>query len=87
MGSRARLIKLLQDIRASYWFLPSSLVICAMILAWATRYQKDLGVGTLIAMMLPYSMFFLAAWSVFFYLWTFILGLPVGPGSPTYYEG
>ena len=58
-----------------------------LILAWATRYQKDLGVGTLIAMMLPYSMFFLAAWSVFFYLWTFILGLPVGPGSPTYYEG
>ena len=58
-----------------------------LILAWATRYQKDLGVGTLIAMMLPYSMFFLAAWSVFFYLWTFILGLPVGPGSPTFYEG
>ena len=56
-----------------------------LILAWATRYQKDLGVGTLIAMMLPYSMFFLAAWSVFFYLWTFVLGLPVGPGSPTYY--
>ncbi|TMV11480.1 DUF2254 domain-containing protein [Arenibacterium halophilum] len=47
MGSRARLIKLLQDIRASYWFLPSSLVICAMILAWATlfldRHVGDLG--------------------------------------------
>ena len=56
-----------------------------LILAWATRYQKDLGVGTLIAMMLPYSMFFLVAWSLFFYLWTFILGLPVGPGSPTLY--
>ena len=56
-----------------------------LILAWATRYQKDLGVGTLIAMMLPYSMFFIVAWSAFFYLWTFILGLPVGPGSPTYY--
>ena len=54
-----------------------------LILAWATRYQKDLGVGTLIAMMLPYSIFFLTAWSVFFYLWTFVLGLPVGPGSPT----
>ena len=58
-----------------------------LILAWATRYQKDLGVGTLIAMMLPYSMLFIVAWSVFFYLWTFILGLPVGPGSPTFYEG
>ena len=56
-----------------------------LILAWATRYQKDLGVGTMIAMMLPYTIFFLTAWSLFFYLWTFVLGLPVGPGSPTYY--
>ena len=56
-----------------------------LILAWATRYQKDLGVGTLIAMMLPYSICFIVAWSIFFYLWTFVMGLPVGPGSPTYY--
>ncbi len=57
-----------------------------LILAWATRYKSDLGVGTLIAMMLPYSMFFIFFWSVFFYVWTFVLGIPVGPGSPTYYE-
>ncbi|WP_265587363.1 AbgT family transporter [Sphingomicrobium arenosum] len=56
-----------------------------LILAWATRYQKDLGVGTLIAMMLPYTIFFLTAWSIFFYVWTFVIGLPVGPGSPTFY--
>jgi aminobenzoyl-glutamate transport protein len=56
-----------------------------LILAWATRYDKNLGVGTLIAMMLPYSMAFIVFWSGFFYLWTFVLGLPVGPGSPTYY--
>lgn len=57
-----------------------------LILAWATRYQKDLGVGTLIAMMLPYTMAFIVAWSLFFYLWTFVLGIPVGPGSPTFYS-
>ena len=56
-----------------------------LILAWATRYDKKLGVGTLIAMMLPYSMLFLLFWSGFFFLWTFVFGLPVGPGSPTYY--
>jgi len=56
-----------------------------LILAWASRYDKKLGVGTLIAMMLPYSICFLLFWSGFFYLWTFILGLPVGPGSPTEY--
>ena len=56
-----------------------------LILAWATRYKKDLGVGTLIAMMLPYTIFFIVLWTAFFFLWTFGLGLPVGPGSPTYY--
>jgi aminobenzoyl-glutamate transport protein len=56
-----------------------------LILAWATRYDKKLGVGTLIAMMLPYSILFLLFWSGFFFLWTFVFGLPVGPGSPTYY--
>lgn len=56
-----------------------------LILAWATRYEKNLGVGTLIAMMLPYTIFFIIAWSTFFFVWTFVLGLPVGPGSPTYY--
>lgn len=57
-----------------------------LILAWATRYDKDLGVGTLIAMMLPYTIFFLLFWSSFFVLWTFGLDLPVGPGAPTYYD-
>lgn len=57
-----------------------------LILAWATRYEKNLGVGTMIAMMLPYSIFFIATWSVFFYLWTFVFGIPVGPGSPTYFQ-
>ncbi|MEL6227482.1 MAG: AbgT family transporter, partial [Pseudomonadota bacterium] len=56
-----------------------------LILAWATRYNKDLGVGTLIAMMLPYSIFFLITWSAFFVTWTFMFDLPVGPGSPTFY--
>ena len=56
-----------------------------LILAWATRYDKNLGVGTMIAMMLPYSIFFLIAWSGFFFLWAFGFDLPVGPGSPTYY--
>lgn len=57
-----------------------------LILAWATRYDKNLGVGTMIAIMLPYTIFFIIVWSCFFVLWTFALDLPVGPGSPTYYN-
>lgn len=56
-----------------------------LILAWAARYDRNVGIGTMIAMMLPYSIFFTIAWSVLFFLWVFGLGLPVGPGSPTYY--
>src|SRR5690554_4569114 len=56
-----------------------------LILAFAARYQKDIGVGTLIAMMLPYSVVYFVGWTALFFLWVFGLGLPVGPGAPTYY--
>lgn len=57
-----------------------------LILAVATKYQKNLGIGTMVATMLPYSIFFLIAWTLLFYLWVFIIGLPVGPGAETLYQ-
>lgn len=57
-----------------------------LILAVAARYKKDLGIGTLIATMLPYTLVFFIGWTALFYIWVFLLGLPVGPGSPTYYQ-
>ena len=57
-----------------------------LILAWATRYDKNFGIGTMIATMLPYSIFYFLGWSCLFLLWVFGLDLPVGPGSPTYYS-
>lgn len=56
-----------------------------LILAVACRYQKSLGIGTLIATMLPYSLVFFIGWTAFFFLWVFGFGLPVGPGAATYY--
>lgn len=56
-----------------------------LILAMAVKYKKDTGMGTMIAMMLPYSMVFILGWTLLFYVWVFALGLPVGFGSPTYY--
>ena len=56
-----------------------------LILAFAVRYDKKLGIGTLISVMLPYSVILIAAWTGFFFLWVFGFGLPVGPGAPTYY--
>ena len=57
-----------------------------LILAFAARYDKKLGIGTLVSTMLPYSICFLVGWIILFYLWVFVLGLPVGPGAPTYYN-
>jgi aminobenzoyl-glutamate transport protein len=56
-----------------------------LIMAFAAKFVPKAGVGTLIAMMLPYSVSFLILWSAFFFLWVFVLGLPVGPSTPTYY--
>jgi len=51
----------------------------ALIIAFFQRYQKDAGIGTLVATMLPYSISFLLAWSVLLGVWM-ALGLPLGPG-------
>ncbi len=57
-----------------------------LIMAFVAKYVPKAGVGTLIAMMLPYSVAFITCWSLFFFLWVFVLGMPVGPASPTYYS-
>ncbi|GLS82111.1 AbgT family transporter [Paraferrimonas haliotis] len=57
-----------------------------LILAVATKYKKDMGIGTLVATMLPYSMIFFVGWVALFYIWVFGFGLPVGPNSPIYYQ-
>jgi aminobenzoyl-glutamate transport protein len=57
-----------------------------LIMAFAARYVPKAGIGTLISMMLPYSVALLLSWTAFFFLWVFVLGLPVGPASPTYYS-
>jgi aminobenzoyl-glutamate transport protein len=56
-----------------------------LILAFATRYDRNLGIGTLIATMLPYSICFWVSWVALFFLWVFGLDLPVGPATSTFY--
>lgn len=56
----------------------------AVIVAFAQKYEKKMGMGTLIATMLPYSMFFMLGWTILLLVW-YMLGLPVGPGAPLHY--
>lgn len=53
----------------------------AMVLVFMQRYDKKSGMGTLISVMLPYSMAFLIIWSILLIIW-FALNLPLGPGAP-----
>ena len=52
-----------------------------LVLVFAQRWQKDFGLGSLVATMLPYSMFLLLAGLMLTILWVF-LGLPLGPAAP-----
>jgi aminobenzoyl-glutamate transport protein len=53
----------------------------ALIIAFFQRYEPRSGLGTIVAVMLPYSMTFLLGWSILFGIWL-SFGLPVGPNSP-----
>ena len=55
-----------------------------LILAFAHRFDKRLGIGTIISTMIPYSIAFLIGWTIWFYLWVFVFKFPVGPGTVTY---
>ncbi|NUN69971.1 MAG: AbgT family transporter [Bacteroidetes bacterium] len=55
----------------------------AFIIALMARYDKKAGMGTLIATMLPYTIFFLIGWTLLFVVFI-LLDLPVGPGSQLY---
>jgi aminobenzoyl-glutamate transport protein len=57
------------------------MVYFPVIVAFAQRYQKNFGVGSLVALMMPYAVIMLVVWLILLLLW-FILGIPVGPGYP-----
>jgi len=55
-----------------------------IIIAFARRYDPDVGLGTLVAAMMPYSVAFLLSWLVLLVAWV-MLGVPLGPGAPVHY--
>jgi aminobenzoyl-glutamate transport protein len=55
-----------------------------LVVAFAQRYAKKTGIGTLTAMMLPYSLTFLFCWTLFL-LGFWALGLPLGISAPYTY--
>lgn len=55
------------------------MVYFPFIVTVAQRYRKDVGIGTIISLMIPYAVVMGAIWIVLFVLW-FVVGIPWGPG-------
>jgi len=55
----------------------------ALILVFAQKYEKKASIGTIISLMLPYSLIALLVWSLFLVIWYFT-GLPIGLGGSIY---
>ena len=54
-----------------------------LIIIFAQRYRRDAGIGTVVAMMLPYVLVLSIIWTLFFVAW-YLLGIPLGPGAPVH---
>ncbi len=61
------------------------MVYFPLILVFAQRWQKDFGLGSLTAMMLPYSVWLLISGVLLIIGW-FYLGIPLGPDAPVSYS-
>ncbi len=59
------------------------MVYFPLILVFAQRWQKNFGLGSLTAMMIPYSVWLLISGIALMMLWIF-LGLDLGPGAPAH---
>ncbi len=55
-----------------------------IIVVFAQKYDKKAGIGTLVSTMLPYSLCLLVTWTILLVVWL-LLGIPIGPGTPTFY--
>lgn len=53
----------------------------AMILVFMQRYDKKAGLGTLISVMIPFSMAFLIFWTILLIIW-YYFQIPLGPDAP-----
>lgn len=57
-----------------------------LVVVYCQKYVKDTGIGTLIALMIPYSIAFMIGWTVFL-LGYWALGIPLGLQSSYTYGG
>ena len=53
----------------------------ALIVTYAQRYDEKNGIGTIISLMIPYTVIFMLVWAIMMTIWM-LLGVPVGIDGP-----
>jgi aminobenzoyl-glutamate transport protein len=56
-----------------------------LIVAFAQKYDKKAGIGTVISCTLPYSIAFGIMWSIMLIVWM-LVGMDLGPGGPLQFD-
>jgi aminobenzoyl-glutamate transport protein len=54
-------------------------VYLGVMVGFAQKYVKDAGIGTIVALMLPYTVVLIISWTLLQIAW-YLLGIPLGPG-------
>ena len=54
-------------------YLPFIILVCQ-------RYRAKAGMGTVVSMMIPYTVVVLVTWTLFFVAW-YLIGIPWGPNA------
>jgi len=54
-----------------------------LLLGWIRQYDKRIGIGTTISMLIPYATFLFLMWTILLFVW-FALNLPIGVGEYIY---
>ena len=56
-----------------------------IIIIFAQKYDRRAGLGTILSVMVPYSVAFGIGWTIMLFIWL-KLGLPLGPGVSAFYQ-
>jgi aminobenzoyl-glutamate transport protein len=59
------------------------MVYIPFIVLLTQKYKKEAGVGTVVSMMLPYTLVVAVTWLIFYIAW-YLIGIPLGPGAPVH---
>jgi len=56
----------------------------ALIIAFIRKYEPKAGIGTIVSLMVPFSIGFLIIWTILLIIWI-EFGIPLGPGAGIFY--